>query len=476
MTWSIAASGARLARCLGLAGVCAFLFAFNSAPSSAAAPLTLGIDSYGPLGSPDPSIGLPWVARAADDGASLVRIVVVWADVAPSTLPNGFRQSDPGSPFYHWPDSIFRQLAAKRISPVLQVWVAPSWAEGANRPSGLLRGTWRPDARALGNFAKAAALRYSGHYPDPALPGRYLPRVRYWQAWNEPNLTLFLAPQWVRSGGRWIAESPILYRGMLNAFYAGVKSVSRKNVVVTGGTAPFGDPFPGRLRIPPVRFVRDLLCLRGRHLNSTRCKHRAHFDVLDHHPFDPGGPSRHAVNGGDVSVPDMGKLTRLLRAARRARTVLPRSRKRVWSTELFWASRPPDPRGIPFMLEARWIEQAFYYLWREGVDTVLWEQIVDDSGQAGGLYFQNAQPKPALTAYRFPFVAVHRGSRHIRVWGRAPSSGTLLIQRQRGHRWITQHRLRVRRFTTFFVSLSATGSSTWRGRIRGLTSLTWSLR
>jgi hypothetical protein len=62
---------------------------------------------------------------------------------------------------------------------------APGWAE----PSGVAHGT-TPNPSAFGDFARAAASRYGGSFAG-------LPRVRYWQAWNEPNLNLYLKPQWV---------------------------------------------------------------------------------------------------------------------------------------------------------------------------------------------------------------------------------------------------------------------------------------
>ena len=42
---------------------------------------------------------------------------------------------------------------------------------------------------------------------------------------------------------------------MLNAFYAGVRSVSSRALVVTAGTAPFGDPRRGGTRMAPALFV-----------------------------------------------------------------------------------------------------------------------------------------------------------------------------------------------------------------------------
>ena len=117
------------------------------------------------------------------------------------------------------------------------------------------------------------------------------------------------------------AFAPAHYRRMLSAFYRGVKSVRPAALVVTAGTAPFGDPGVGGHRIMPARFVRELLCLRRsrRRLRGTSCPAPARFDVLSHHPYSVGSPRRKALNADDVSIPDLGKLTRLLRAAERHR-------------------------------------------------------------------------------------------------------------------------------------------------------------
>ncbi len=47
--------------------------------------------------------------------------------------------------------------------------------------------------------------------------------MQYWQALNEPNLSLFFIPQFDTSGQ---ALSPDLYRNLVNSFYAAVKSVN----------------------------------------------------------------------------------------------------------------------------------------------------------------------------------------------------------------------------------------------------------
>ena len=82
-----------------------------------------------------------------------------------------------------------------------------------------------------------------------------LPRVKYWQGWNEPNLSLYLTPQWTRRSGKLTATSPDVYRSLLNAFYSGVKAVSKTNFVITAGTSPFGDPPAASASRPPSSTV-----------------------------------------------------------------------------------------------------------------------------------------------------------------------------------------------------------------------------
>jgi hypothetical protein len=453
-----------------------------TATDAVAAParLTLGFDADGPLLSPAASVVDPWLRRATSDGAQIVRLPILWSAVAPRVRPRGFRAADPGSPGYNWSsvDGTVRSLSSAGSQVLLFVFGAPRWAEGPGQPPGTTPGSWRPDPRQLGLFARAAALRYSGRYHDPALPGKALPRVRYWEAWNEPNLSIFLSPQWTRSSGGYAPASPILYRRMLNAFYASVKHVNRTDVVIAGGTAPFGDP-PGGARMPPVSFWQQLLCLQGAALQGVACD-RAHFDVVDHHPYDIAGPLVPALDPGDVSIPDMGKLTRLLRAAVSAHTILPSGPKAVWATEIGWTSRPPDPLGVPLMQQAHWLEEALHVLWTEGVSTVLWIQLSDQTSRItpaaleDGVYFANGRPKPAATAFRFPFVTTREGgTARILAWGRAPVAGKLLIEARAGGRWTVVRRASVRRLQVFSLTIDSPGRATLRAKIGTRSSLTW---
>jgi hypothetical protein len=420
-----------------------------------------------------------WLDRTVAAGAQFVLVPVVWGPYRGRPAA-GTDPSDPANPAYDFGglDATIRAATARRLTVVLDVeGGAPSWAEGPARLAAAEPGSWRPNPAAYAQFARAVARRYSGSFN----PGTgVLPRVSYYQAWAEPNLPFHLTPQWVRAGGRWVAESPIIYRGLLNAFYAAVKGVHSSNVVIAGGMSPNGDP-PGGNRMPPALFVRDLLCLR-RSLAPAPCQDPAHFDVLAADPYSFAGPLRNASKVHDVSLSDMGKLTRALAAGERAGRALPRIHHRVWVTEFGWETRPPDPHGVPLLKRARWIEKAFYVLWRQGVDTATWYLIVDQSPTMSltatwqsGLYYVDGRRKPYLEAFRFPFLANRLPHGHALLWGVSPDAGTVLVQIRRSGRWTTILRQRVSAHEVFDRTISLHGRWQLRARVAGDASMGWQL-
>jgi hypothetical protein len=424
----------------------------------------------------------PWLARAVDSGADIVRIDVGWPAPQGATRPPGFDGRNPADPAYNFTrsDAAIVDAASRGLRVLATFTGAPLWAQGADRPANVSNAGWKPDPAALEEYGAALAARYSGTFPDPARPGQTLPRVDAFQPWNEPNLDKYLSPQW--SGGKTFA--PARYRRMLSAFYRGVKSVRPTALVVSGGTGPFGDPSPNGHRIMPARFVREMLCLRasGKRLLGTGCPDPASFDVLAHHPYSVGFPRRKALNADDVSIPDMGKLTRLLRAAERSGGALPRTRHRLWVTEVSYDSSPPDPNGVPAAKHARYLEEAFYLLWRQGVDTITWFQIRDElpgdsyaTTVQSGIYLADGRPKIAQRAFKFPFVAERANRTTVRVWGRSPIAGSLRIQRNVRGRWVTVRKVRVKRRATFFVRIKGR-RPVLRARVGTQQSLIWRVR
>lgn len=368
--------------------------------------------------------------RAA--GTSTVRIPVHWRFTAPFTAskPAGFDASNPTDPAYDWTlvDSAVRLAVRNHLKPMLGIYEAPRWAE---RSSEGPAGAKSPDPAELAAFAHAIARRYSGKVLG-------LPRVRLWQVWNEPNIYRFLMPQFdspfsspVPSSAH--ALSPEIYRTMVNAFANAVRGVSRSNIVITGGMTPFGRPFPGTPAVAPLRFMREMLCLTPKNRPAPGCHERASFDVWSHHPYTEGGPNHRAEVAGNVSLGDLPKMERVLRAAIRAGHIRSTRPVRFWVTEISWDTNPPDPGGVPADVHARWVAEAMYRMWRSGVSLVTWYQFRDEAQDGrpnnevyqSGLYFRCDaglacdKPKPALAAFRFPFVALPNGKRTL-VWGRTP--------------------------------------------------------
>ena len=401
-----------------------------------------------------------WLGRARSINSSWIRLRANWDLIAPSRRPRGFRAADPHAPGYNWTtlDASLRSAAAAHQHVLLQLIAAPTWALGSHAPRSAFPGAWKPQSAAVGAFAHALAVRYSGRFGDPLRPGHALPTVSSFQIWNEPNLSRYLAPQWTRTRhGRWIAATPAIYRAMLNAAFANIKAVQRHATVLAAGTAPYGDP-PGGPRMTPVTFWRELLCLHGAALRPVRCPRPAHLDGLDHHPYGVS-PTLPAAGPEDVSVPDMGRLTRIMHAAQRWHRVLPAGPKSVWVTEIDWDAKAPHTAAlIPPATQARYLALAFYELWRQGVGHVFWFLMRDTNvgGLTGaGLYRFGGAAKPAVAAFRFPFVAVRMNRSRLVLWGRAPHAGRVTISERVHGRWRTFRRLSTTRGGVFLKRITS---------------------
>ncbi len=315
-----------------------------------------------------------WTA-AAGPGPSWSALSRAGFAVAPALRPAGFDPRSASDPRYNFSglDAILRDAVDAGFEVVPSVRGAPSWAEGPNRPLNAAPGTWKPDPAAFGDFMHALATRYSGDFPDPANPGTALPRVRYFKVWNEPNLATYLRPQW--SGNQ--PASPDHYRTLVNAAYAGVKSAGAAQQIVAGGLAPYGDE-PGEDRMRPITFLERFFCLRpGGGGRADGCASPARFDILSHHPINQFGPRNHAGNPLDVTTPG----PRSDRACANARPAREHDStggaKPLWVSEFWWASNPPSIFGVSPEQHARWLQEALYLFWKQGVSVAMWLQVRD---------------------------------------------------------------------------------------------------
>ena len=449
-----------------------------AAPAANAADLRLGFSGYFELLHMPLADKRVVLERMRSAGAEDVRIPAQWASIATSRPP-ATGASDPRWPGYDWRalDETVEAIAEARLAPLLVLNHAPASVEPPRPPAthlwpfaGDLRafppGTWKPPRAALRAFATAVARRYDGRTTGEA--GHPLPRVRLYQAWNEPNLPKDLAPQFERHGRALRAVSPDYYRSMLNAVYAGVKSVDRTNVVLTGALAPFGDyeHLRPKSRVPPVTFARRLLCLNRAGTRALRtCPDPPRFDVFTFNTY-PSRPQAHSPMPADLYIADAGEVQSALRVAERSHTALPRKHHPVWLTEFSWEA--VAGRGLSRTMQARYLTYGLYAAWRQRIAKALWWVFRDLPAAANrfqgyaGVYTRGStvaddRPRPALASFTFPFLAVRDGSR-TRLWGLAPHPGsTVTVQQSVGGGWrhLATLRARGRVFTSARVRVGS---------------------
>jgi hypothetical protein len=379
--------------------------------------------------------------RVKQAGAKMVLTPLEWGFIVPRKRPDNWQPENPADPNYEWElyDRWVSNAVAAGLTPILQIRGAPPWALRCGYIA--IDTPCDPNPDDLVAFATAAAQRYSGRFGG-------LPQVRYWQGLNEPNLSLFFEPQFI--GDK--AASPDLYRTLINAFYAAVKAVDPTNIVIAAGLGPISVP---RFTIGPMRFTRELLCMKGHKRPRPTpgdCGGGVNFDIYDIHPYTTGSPA-HEGGPNDVQLGDLHKLTTLLRAADRAGRINSQfEHTPLWITEISWDSKPPDPGGLPFRVLKRWTAEALFRAWRAGISDVFWFSLRDfrpDPDLANfeslesGLFFRGETleqdlPKPNMYAFRFPFVA-YSHEKGLRFWGRTPNSGPgkVRIQVRREKRWQT---------------------------------------
>jgi hypothetical protein len=465
--------------------LCATLAA--AAPAGAAGrPLVTAVaDSF--VDGPDYQVMLK---RMRGAGATATRFWVTWDHIAPegSVKPAGFDASNPADPAYRWDatDRALRAVKAAGLEPIVTISEAPQWAERYQPGDELLMptdrylGTVRPDAAEFAQFAHAITTRYGGSFAG-------LPRVRWWQPWNEPNHHNDLNPQFEIAPDEAATAttplaSPAIYRELLQGFAQAAHAVHADNVVVAGGLAPFFRPQPGGRASAPLTFARELLCMDAANRPKASCPGGPlEFDAWSQHPYTSGDARHSANNPDDVSLGDMPEVVRLVRAAQKAGRIKSSRPVRMWVTEFSWDSSPPDRYGVPNKLLTRWVAEALHELWSDGVELVAWFQIRDAVAPPqgifqSGLYLRCAsglacdKPKPMVAAFRFPFTA-YRSAGRVSVWGRTPSgrAGTVVVEQRRGLRWVRIVRLRADAGGIFQrTRLKPRGGGDMRARVIGV--------
>lgn len=311
--------------------------------------------------------------RASSDGATIVRLLVQWNLAAPQRPA---RPTDPFDPGYRFDDVDEAVRAAQENGQevILTISGTPRWANGGKNPN--VMPTRVAD---FTSFARAISSRFSGRF------GGY-PFVRFWSVWNEPNLQLFLSPQF-NAAGRSVA--PANYAKLAAAAYSGIKAGNPLARVAIGETSARGSDKPDGLRPThtPGRFA-ELV---------AKANPRLRFDAWSHHPypFNPNSPPRQVVKWPNVSLASLPRFNQSLK------TWFKRNSVPIWVTEYGHQTRPEDSLGVSYSRQAAYIRQSLALATRlPFVDMFIWFVYQDDQGQPweSGLYTRSGASKGSSPA------------------------------------------------------------------------------
>lgn len=384
-------------------------------------------------------------------GVGIIRLDIPWHLVAPDsasrTEPSGF---DPANPADYaaasWAqyDAVIRDAKADGIRVnVLIDGGAPLWAAGTDNPAGA--GTnWKPSAVGYGQFVKAVGTRYSGSYTPPGASSP-LPRVNFWELWNEGNWAPALAPQ-VPSANSSTYTAAMLDRGLIDNGWAGLQQTGHgSDTVIYGSLSPDQSstvvPYSGTSASPPIAFLRTLYCvnssyrpLQGSAATAVGCpgstagfaaQHPALFSgAVGVHPYGYGNPPTKAEFPNANSV-EFAEIPQLQRALSRMLSAYGSHRSlSIYNTEYGYEPRPPQTSKL-FVTPAT---AAAYINWAEYLSyknsrLASYDQYELYDGHdwfTTGLINRSNKLLPGFYAYRMPIwlpVTSTKRGRALEVWG-----------------------------------------------------------
>ena len=129
----------------------------------------------------------PALTSAGAANASVIRTIANWRSIAPREPERATDSFDPAYRFGSL-DDLVRNAQKNGLQVMITLWGTPSWANGRRGPN-----VAPTRSKAFEDFSRAIADRYSGRHAGFPHVGRY-------SIWNEPNLEIFLTPQFDRGG------------------------------------------------------------------------------------------------------------------------------------------------------------------------------------------------------------------------------------------------------------------------------------
>jgi hypothetical protein len=309
--------------------------------------------------------------QASVAGASVIHTTASWVGIAPTKPANPANGDDPAYKLNDLDELVF-QAGLYGLRVMIDINGTPKWANGGKAPNVM--------PKRLGDltaFAKMLATRYNGRQGHGT--------VALWSVWNEPNLQLFLTPQYV---GKKIV-GPANYAKVFKAAYAGIKAGNSLSKVAIGETSARGrdKPLAGiSASVAPGTFAKYLAKVPG-----------LKFDAWAHHPYptSPNLPPTQKVRYPNVTLSTLPTFEKDLK------TFFHRSVP-VWITEYGHETKPPDPHGVSYATQAKYAVQALNIAKNDpNVQMFIWFVFHDSAGNPwqSGLYAANNNQKPAYDAF-----------------------------------------------------------------------------
>lgn len=413
-------------------------------------------------------------------GVTMVRVPIRWSAYAP--YPTSFRKPsfdaiDPDAyPAANWAalDAIVLDAQAAGVQLLFDVTAAaPFWAQAshAGRYGGKydVYWAWEPNASQFGQFVQAVGTRYSGSF-TPKGSSTPLPRISFWEIYNEPNFGEDLAPQAV-NGSR-VMAAPRMYRALTDDAWAALLASghsatgSTPDTIILGSlladgyqsgpTRRWPQGLPGNYGdMKPLVFIRELYCLNARYrpylgaaaaargcpttsagYRRFRAEHPALFQAtaFSDHPYDlPKSLPPTEAASADPDWAEFSQIPHLASVLDHIQRLFGSGKRfPIWNTEFGYITCPPNCtwHSVPASTAAFYINWAEYLSWRNPTIASTMQYLLYDpnptvgvaekGGFSSGLVYYNGTPNAAYYAYRMPiflpFTHIRKG-RALEVWG-----------------------------------------------------------
>ena len=321
--------------------------------------------------SPDRAQNL---AAAAAAGATVIHTTANWATLAP-TRPT--HPSDPDDAAYQLDDldELVREAARYGLRVMIDVTGTPKWANGGQPQNHMPK-----NLNDFATFVRMLALRYDGRNPGKG-------QVSLWSVWNEPNLNLFLTPQF--SGKKIVSVSN--YAKLFKVAYAAIKSQNPSAQVAAGETSARGRDkhIAGQSdTVAPGTFAKLLARIPG-----------VHFDAWAQHPYPT---SRTATPLEIVKYPNV-TLSQLPTFEKSLASEFHR-KVPLWITEFGYETKPTQPKGVTLAQQSAYARQALTIARNDpDVQMFCWFTFRDNPGNPwkSGLESADGSPKPSLGPFEY---------------------------------------------------------------------------